>query len=329
MKFNMRSKRFKTAAIGGALAAALAVGGTFAYFTDGDTAANEFSIGSGILIDLQEPSFDEESGPPNGPKDIIPNQEIAKDPQVANEGSRDAYVFLAIDVPVMEVETAAADGTVAAKSLKQLFEYDVDTDNWTLVTSGITGGSSVGSGASDQVKITNAKGSYGVYTAPGTANGGVGNIKYLYAYTGGSSSAMKKLQPKNLTDSDGTKTVLNPEDYTTPQLFPAVRFINLTENDDAAGATILEGKDLSMPVTAYAIQADFIDSANGDNVTDGTNAENDSAPATVWGVIQKQNADILFDLDNVYFKDDTHRANEDPSKDLPETTRNSEEYANL
>ena len=53
-----------------AMIGVLAIGGISAYFTDGDTATNTFTVGK-VSIDLQEPNW-------NPPKDITPNQEIKR-----------------------------------------------------------------------------------------------------------------------------------------------------------------------------------------------------------------------------------------------------------
>lgn len=75
-------KRMKTMIAATAMIGVLAIGGISAYFTDGDTATNTFTVGK-VSIDLQEPNW-------NPPKDITPNQEIKKDPQIKNDGINDA-----------------------------------------------------------------------------------------------------------------------------------------------------------------------------------------------------------------------------------------------
>ena len=77
-------KRMKTMIAATAMIGVLAIGGISAYFTDGDTATNTFTVGK-VSIDLQEPNW-------NPPKDITPNQEIKKDPQIKNDGINDPYM---------------------------------------------------------------------------------------------------------------------------------------------------------------------------------------------------------------------------------------------
>lgn len=104
----------------------LSVGSVFAYFTDTQVKTNNFTVGN-ISIDLIEPNWDPENG-----KNIVPEQDIAKDPQVTNDGANDAYVFLQVTVPTASVKTANADGTVNAAAKKELFTYNVNND-WTRV----------------------------------------------------------------------------------------------------------------------------------------------------------------------------------------------------
>lgn len=93
-----------------------------AYFTDGDTATNTFTVGK-ISLDLQEPNWEP-------PTDITPNQEIEKDPQVKNDGTNDEFVFVEVVVPYANVVTANEDGTKNAAADTELFSYDVN-EGWT------------------------------------------------------------------------------------------------------------------------------------------------------------------------------------------------------
>lgn len=247
------TKKAGTMILAGALAATLLVGGTFAYFTDGDTAANTFTVGKGVAIDLQEPGFDEE----NEAKDILPNQEIAKDPKVLNTGSRDAYVFLQVKVPTKTLITAASDGTKADLEETQLFSYDKNP-NWTLVTNS-TVSDAIESGVA--IEVANKTGDFGQHQA--AIEGSEGYVTYVYAYTGSDASTLEAVAAE----------------AETPALFPAVRFVNAVEDQ-------LEGTTSDITVTAYAIQADFLD--NKDETIDGTNAAGVSDPAAVWKILRTQ-----------------------------------------
>ena len=103
----------------------LAVGGTMAYLTDTEGATNTFTVGK-VQIDLEEqnyPGNDSEEV-----KNMVPNQEIKKDPIVENTGVNDAIVFLTVEVPNEEVTVAAADGTKGTKGLTDLFWFKDEAD---------------------------------------------------------------------------------------------------------------------------------------------------------------------------------------------------------
>lgn len=109
-----------------AMAGVLVIGTALAYFTDGDTVTNTFTVGR-VEVDLQEPSWE-----PDDVTKITPQEEFAKDPQVKNVGINDAYVFLEITVPCANVKTAGEDGTVNSAAKTQLFSYDLNS-NWVAV----------------------------------------------------------------------------------------------------------------------------------------------------------------------------------------------------
>ncbi len=118
----MGNKRIRTALLSTALAGVMLIGGTYAYFTDGDTATNTFTVGS-IEIELQEPNWEP-------PEDITPNETLEKDPQIKNTGNNESYVFLEVTVPYANIVTAKADGTKNAKADTELFSYEVNS-GWT------------------------------------------------------------------------------------------------------------------------------------------------------------------------------------------------------
>ena len=73
------------------LSLALAAGGTLAYLTDRDSAANVFTIGN-VDIELDEGDF--EDGQP-----LLPGQDIEKQPNITNIGSNPAWVWATIAIP--------------------------------------------------------------------------------------------------------------------------------------------------------------------------------------------------------------------------------------
>lgn len=81
------------------LALILVVGGVIAYFTDTDSATNEFTLGN-VAIDLQEPSWVAADG-----LNLMPGDSVAKDPQIENTGSTGAYMFLKVTEPCYNNQT--------------------------------------------------------------------------------------------------------------------------------------------------------------------------------------------------------------------------------
>ena len=110
----------KAAVLAFAMIAVMMIGGISAYFTDGDTATNTFTVGK-ISLDLQEPNWDEDKA-----KDITPNQTIKKDPQILNDGINDEFVFLEVIVPYENVIVANEDGTRKPAADTELYYYTVN-----------------------------------------------------------------------------------------------------------------------------------------------------------------------------------------------------------
>lgn len=121
------NKKIKTMILCTALAGTVAAGGIFAYFTDGDTVTNTFTVGK-VTLDLEEPNW-------NPPEDITPNQVIKKDPQITNTGINDEFVFVEVIVPYKKVVTANEDGTKNVAAEKELFTYAVNS-GWTEIGTG-------------------------------------------------------------------------------------------------------------------------------------------------------------------------------------------------
>lgn len=115
MKMNNKKK---LSALSLAMVGALSVAGVSAYFTDGDTATNTFTVGK-ISMDLQEPNW-------VPPTDITPNEEFKKDPQIKNNGINQEYVFMEVVVPYANVVTANADGSKKPAADTELFSYTVN-----------------------------------------------------------------------------------------------------------------------------------------------------------------------------------------------------------
>lgn len=103
-----KAKNKKNIVIAVAMVMVLAIAGISAYFTATDSDTNKFTIGN-VVIDQTEPHF-----PETPPTEVVPNQEISKDPQVENKGKNDAYIFTVVAVPKKVVKVAKVDGSSPA-----------------------------------------------------------------------------------------------------------------------------------------------------------------------------------------------------------------------
>lgn len=209
------------------LVGVLAVGGAMAYFTDGDSAVNTFTVGK-VSIDLKEDVWDSVQSDYN---QVLPNQILTKDPTIHNDGTNDAYVFLEITIPQKEVTKAGADGTKGSKEKQDIATFTKGT-GWEIINT------------EEDVPI---------------GEGGETGTKYRLVY--GTSSECTRLTKGSNTGS----AILDNK----------LQIINFVEDEG------MEETQIDIPVTAYAIQADFI----------GAEGEYKTAPADVWSVIEKQNPD--------------------------------------
>ena len=216
----MKSKNKKNIMISLAMAAVLAVAGISAYFTATDDATNTFTVGS---VDIQqlEPAWVE-------PTDIVPNQEIEKNPQVENTGDNDAYVFEVVQVPKASIKTSntATGAAQNAAAVQQLFQLNMTKD-------------SDGADTWTGTDTYHEDAWYLLETNPAGSDTEHYNT-YVFAY--GSSSAM---------------TTLASGATTTAPVFESVTFCN------ALAGQSLENSSLSIKVNAFGIQANEI--ANNDS----------------------------------------------------------------
>lgn len=93
----MTKKKILSLCMVAALTATAFVGGTLAYFTDTDTATNEFTVG-GVEIELVEK---DENGDDWSKKELMPgeNNAVVKNVTVKNTGANDAYLWAEIWIP--------------------------------------------------------------------------------------------------------------------------------------------------------------------------------------------------------------------------------------
>ena len=105
----------------------LAIGGTMAYLTDAEKTANTFTVGK-VQVDLEEPNYPGNDS--NTVKNLVPNQVVAKDPQVENTGNNASIDFLSVSIPMKKVVLAADDGTKKTAAMTELFQTKSGTGNF-------------------------------------------------------------------------------------------------------------------------------------------------------------------------------------------------------
>ena len=112
------------------LVVSMAVGSTVAYLSDAETAANTFTVGK-VQIDLEEPGYPGNDS--DEVKNIIPNQEIVKDPQIENTGNNNALVFLRVEIPQETFTELDADNNIGEKKRQDLFKLKNVSGQWELL----------------------------------------------------------------------------------------------------------------------------------------------------------------------------------------------------
>lgn len=271
---NKKSAKRRNAIVSVCLILALVIGGAFAYLTATDTKTNTFTVGK-VDIEVVETEWYDANGDviddnndndiPDFAENIVPLQEIEKNPAIENTGENDAYVYLAVKIPTSNapyLNTEASPAVVVNNSAVYypLFTtvYDADPGDSTNQTTAINP-AWVSAGADDET-----------YKSTPDANGDTYIIKY-YAY-----------HPSGL-ESNAAGYAENDKvapDATTPVLFTSVIFANLTESNNISAHTVGDAPRVDINVTGYAIQADELDAQYA---TDAT---------TAWTVINNQRNDI-------------------------------------
>lgn len=158
------SKRFAVGVTSAALAAALAIGGSIAYLTDTATIQNQFTLDTNLSIGLEEANFDAEAA-----KGVLPSQEVAKDPKVANNGTVDAYIAATVKIPVMDGKVFDDQNKIQEVKALDLYSYSLG-EGWvqygdavvedgfktyTYLYSDVLAGSSKTQSIFDSVKVAN------------------------------------------------------------------------------------------------------------------------------------------------------------------------------
>jgi predicted ribosomally synthesized peptide with SipW-like signal peptide len=117
----MNNKKLIAVTASVALLGVIGVGSTLAYFTDTDVANNVVTMGH-VDIALEEPKFSE-ANENNTIKNVVPNQEIYKDPRIKVQlGSEDCYVRASLVI----------DGLDDAQIGELVKNINIDSTKWVL-----------------------------------------------------------------------------------------------------------------------------------------------------------------------------------------------------
>ena len=125
------TKKLAATVIASVMVGTMLVGGTLAYLTDNERLTNKFTIGK-VDVELTEPNWHEEEN-----QKLEAGQTVKKDPTITNVGINDAYVYLEVQVPMIDVITAAADGTRengGKAAHQQLAKFQANS-GWSLISS--------------------------------------------------------------------------------------------------------------------------------------------------------------------------------------------------
>lgn len=250
------TKKLAAAAACGLIAVAGA-GASAAYLTDGETVSNTFTVGK-VSIDLTEPGYTPENEVPR-----LPNQEISKDPTVANTGNNDEIVFISFDIPMGMVKMAGHDGKVQGeKANQELFDfrsenglYDSVNDGWILL------------GQPEEIDKN---------------EDGISDYKtYVYGYSQIVRAASAGKEAVGKPGEDGYQAAVKPAEATVvPPIFNFIRLANIVEGQ-------LDSEKLTVPVRAYAIQSDYLQSADNTGINHNISVD---------GVLDEKVLTQIFDI---------------------------------
>lgn len=202
-----------------------------AYLTDHQEVTNTFTVGE-VEVELTEPDYPGNTS--DEVKNLVPNQEVSKNPQIANTGANEAIVFMTVEVPVGNVTVVKDDGTKEEKGITDLFWFKMATDN-------IGGTIANNFNTNTWMELPALR---DISEVEGT------DSRYVFAY-------------KDLVGESGNA---EGTDKTEP-LFGKVQLKNIIEDE------VANDRNLNVNVKAYAIQASNILEDNGDLTTD-LNEEN-------------------------------------------------------
>lgn len=212
----LRNRHIRSLLVLCAAAVLLAVGSTVAFFSSRDESTNRFSSG-GFDILLTETDWD-----PNGARNVVPGDELPKNPQVTNNAPTPGYIFFRVTVPADTLEVENDLGApLGTASQVPMYKFMVrDGEGYAADTS---------YSAAQRVRSSWKSVGSPVYSASDKA------YVYVYAYTAG-----------------GDALVPLAEGQTTEPLFDRLWVWNFNEGYDPE-------QNHSVLVEAFGIQSDLPD----------------------------------------------------------------------
>ena len=281
----------RKAAVALACAVVLCVGAVLSALTSYDTATNRFSLAQGLDIRVVEAKWDSHpdtdgDGVPDHAEGILPTQTVEKDPAIENLTGVQAYVFAEVSVPVRNVATANADGTLNAAADTELFSFSAN-EGWTLmatvpgdgeVTYRYAYGSPLGRGTTptlfDSVTYANVAGDalsgsdlvqLVVVNAKGVQAAGFANADEAYAALYGGPEATFVTDVTVNDPSIAAQEIyeivrlepMSVASTSTAEADSQVTFSDVELAEDASYAVIAEGGDVADPIVEFVADEDM------------------------------------------------------------------------
>lgn len=269
---NKKTKRVALTATACGLVAALGVGASLAYMTDAEQAVNTFTVGN-VGIELLEANYPGNDA--DAVKDLVPNQEVAKDPKIVNRKVNDAVVFMTVDSPMENVSLVSDNGATAAKAIQEIFYFKDETDGinahennfdnaWTELTDKKMYVKIAANGTETAVAEADLADAF----ANLTEGDHIVN-RYVFAYN-------TEIQGSSTHDGDAQTVGTND---VTSTLFEKIQLKNILENEIDLMTEFIQ-------VRGYAIQADNIVLSDGEAADWSADADK----AEVYDIYIRQNS---------------------------------------
>jgi predicted ribosomally synthesized peptide with SipW-like signal peptide len=260
------------------------VGGSLAYLTDSEKAVNTFTVGN-VAAEAFEPTYPGNDSPEV--KNLVPNEEVAKDPMLVNTGTTDAIIFAVVDSPMEMITVTTDSGAIdtsinnGQKAANDLFWFkdvaqgasvhqNTFDSNWTELTAKemyvVITTANDGTETEESIQLSQIPAKLAEIHPAGGPRQNVRVVKrYVFGYN-------TKVQGSDTTD--GTAQVpgtgMNEASGTvndrTTKLFDKVQLKNVLPGE-------IDGTTEPVVVRTYAIQAAKI-LENGTDITETLNATN-------------------------------------------------------